>query len=52
MARSIEKARDEQEFISKEDLLSRTQLSATLLNKLDSLGCLNDLQEKNQLSLF
>ena len=52
VARSIEKARDEQEFISKEDLLSRTQLSATLLNKLDSLGCLNDLQEKNQLSLF
>ncbi|MCF0114215.1 MAG: PolC-type DNA polymerase III, partial [Erysipelotrichaceae bacterium] len=52
VARSIEKAREEGEFLSKEDLKNRTQLSDTLIKKLDSLGCLKDLQERNQISLF
>lgn len=52
VADSIEKAREQAEFLSKEDILKRTQLSDTLLRKLDSLGCLEGIQERNQLSLF
>ena len=47
-----EAARNEAAFISKEDILKRTQLSATLLKKLDTLGCLEGMQETNQMSLF
>ncbi len=52
VAESIVKARNEQEFISKEDLLNRTQLSTTLLRKLESLKVLEGLEESNQISLF
>ena len=52
VARSIVEAREEREFTSKEDLLRRTQLSTTLKEKLERLGCLNDLGESDQLSLF
>ncbi len=52
VADSIEKARSQAEFLSKEDILKRTQLSDTLLKKLDQLGCLEGIQERNQLSLF
>ena len=52
VADSIEKARAQAEFLSKEDILKRTQLSDTLLKKLDQLGCLEGMQERNQLSLF
>ncbi|MBR2676674.1 MAG: PolC-type DNA polymerase III [Solobacterium sp.] len=52
VADSIEKARAQAEFLSKEDILKRTQLSDTLLKKLDQLGCLEGIQERNQLSLF
>ena len=52
VARSIEAAREAGEFLSKEDILKRTQLSATLLKKLELLGCLKGLQESNQMSLF
>lgn len=38
--------------MSKEDLLNRTQLSQTLLRKLEMLGVLEGMQEENQLSLF
>ena len=52
VAVSIEEARNEAAFLSKEDILKRTQLSATLLAKLDAMGSLHDLQETNQMSLF
>ena len=52
VARSVEKARDEQEFISKQDILKRTQLSQTAIKKLEKLGCLEGMQETNQMSLF
>ncbi|ERJ12906.1 PolC-type DNA polymerase III [Haloplasma contractile] len=52
VAKSIVIAREEKEFISKEDLAKRTSLSKTLIEKLDELGTLDHLQESNQLSLF
>lgn len=52
VAHSIEDARNEGEFLSKEDIMKRTQLSSTLIKKLDQMGCLSDLQESNQMSLF
>ncbi|MBP3891745.1 MAG: PolC-type DNA polymerase III [Solobacterium sp.] len=52
VARSIEEARKEADFLSKEDILKRTQLSQTLIKKLEVLGCLEGLEDKNQLSLF
>ncbi|MEF9968568.1 MAG: PolC-type DNA polymerase III, partial [Longicatena sp.] len=52
VAKSIVVARAKGEFISKEDLISRTQLSTTLVRKLEVLGALDGLQEKNQMSLF
>lgn len=52
VAKSIVEARKQCPFLSKEDILTRTQLSATLLKKLEKLGCLTHLQEENQMSLF
>lgn len=52
VARSIVAAREERPFLSKEDILQRTSLSRTLLDKLDYLGALEGLDERNQLSLF
>ena len=52
VARSIVEAREEREFLSKEDLMDRTQISQTLLKKLDQLGVLHGLDDTNQLSLF
>lgn len=52
VARSIVKAREEKAFMSKEDLLNRTSLTKTLLERLDSLEALEGLDDKNQLSLF
>ena len=52
VAESIVAAREEREFLSKEDLMERTQLSQTLLKKLDDLGVLKGLDDSNQMSLF
>ncbi len=52
VAKSVEEARKKAEFLSKEDILKRTQLSATLLKKLETMGCLEGLQDTNQMSLF
>jgi len=49
---SIVKARSERPFMSKEDLMARTQLSQTLVKKLDSMNVLKGLDETNQVSLF
>ena len=52
VAISIVEARKNGNFLSKEDLTDRTQLSTTLLKKLDQLGCLKGLDDSNQISLF
>ena len=52
VAKSIEKAAKEAEFLSKEDIEKRTQLSGTMIKKLDAMGVLEGLQDRNQMSLF
>lgn len=49
---NIVKARENGEFLSKEDLQQRGKVSKTILEYLDKQGCLNALPEANQLSLF
>jgi DNA polymerase-3 subunit alpha (Gram-positive type) len=49
---NIVKAREEGEFLSKEDLQQRGKVSKTILEYLDKQGCLTALPEQNQLSLF
>ena len=52
VAESIVKAREERKFYSKEDLMSRTLLSQTLLKKLESLKVLDNLDDSDQMTLF
>ena len=52
VAKSIEEARKQAEFLSKEDLERRTLLSSTMIKKLDKIGVLTGLQDRNQMSLF
>ncbi|WP_164668962.1 PolC-type DNA polymerase III [Virgibacillus doumboii] len=49
---NIVKAREDGEFLSKEDLRERSKISKTVLEYLDNHGCLEGMAEKNQLSLF
>ncbi|GER69010.1 DNA polymerase III PolC-type [Weizmannia acidilactici] len=49
---NIVKAREEGEFLSKEDLQRRGKVSKTIMEYLDQHGCLESLPEQNQLSLF
>ncbi|MEJ8776889.1 PolC-type DNA polymerase III [Pseudogracilibacillus sp. ICA-222130] len=51
-ALNIVKAREQGEFLSKEDLRERSKISKTVLQYLDSHGCLDGMEEENQLSLF
>jgi DNA polymerase-3 subunit alpha (Gram-positive type) len=51
-ALSIVKAREEGEFLSKEDLLNRSRISKTILEYLEEQGALKGLPDSNQLSLF
>ncbi|HLS07828.1 PolC-type DNA polymerase III [Lentibacillus sp.] len=51
-ALNIVKAREDGEFLSKEDLRQRSKISKTVLEYLDNHGCLEGMAEKNQLSLF
>jgi DNA polymerase-3 subunit alpha (Gram-positive type) len=52
VASSVVEAAKQAEFLSKEDLEKRTQLSGTLIKKLDMMGVLNGLSDRNQMSLF
>ena len=52
VAEQIVKARNEAPFISQEDLMKRGKINQTALEKLKQLGCLDNLSESNQLSLF
>ena len=40
------------EFLSKEDLRERSKISKTVLQYLDDHGCLEGMEEENQLSFF
>ena len=51
-AKSIVECRVNGEFISKEDLRLRSKVSKTVIETLDNHGCLEGMQESNQLSLF
>jgi DNA polymerase III subunit alpha, Gram-positive type len=49
---NIVNARQNGEFLSKEDLQQRGRVSKTIIEYLDNHGCLEALPDKNQLSLF
>src|SRR5699024_11442582 len=49
---SIVKAREQGEFLSKEDLRERSRISKTVLQYLDEHGSLEGMEDENQLSLF
>ncbi len=49
---NIVKAREQGEFLSKEDLQKRGKVSKTIMEYLENHGCLEDMPEQNQLSLF
>ncbi len=51
-AQNIVNARKEAEFLSKEDLQQRSRISKTVLELLDGFGCLKELPDSNQLTLF
>ena len=51
-AKTVEEARKDGEFFSKEDLLRRTKLTSTNVQDLSDMGVLDDLNESDQLSLF
>ncbi|PSL51226.1 DNA polymerase III catalytic subunit PolC type [Salsuginibacillus halophilus] len=51
-ALNIVKARKDGEFLSKEDLQQRSKVTKTVLELLDTSGCLEGLPDSNQLSLF
>ena len=52
VAQTIVEARNEQKFLSKEDLANRGKVSKTLIEYMNENGVLNDLPDENQLSLF
>ncbi|MCD8501549.1 MAG: hypothetical protein LRY71_07600 [Bacillaceae bacterium] len=51
-ALNIVKAREAGEFLSKEDLQQRSKITKTVLENLNDHGCLEELPDSNQLSLF
>lgn len=51
-AESIVEERKNGEFLSKEDLLKRTKISKTVVEKLTEHGTLANMSEKNQVSFF
>ncbi|MBT1279934.1 PolC-type DNA polymerase III [Thermoanaerobacter sp. CM-CNRG TB177] len=51
-AKTIAQERENGKFLSVEDFRNRTKVSKTVIEILKQHGCLNDLPESNQLSLF
>jgi len=51
-ARNIVQIRAESEFLSVEDMKGRAKLTKTVIEALKDHGCLNNMPETNQLSLF
>ena len=52
VANSIVKAREEKPFLSRQDLMQRTQVNGTQKKIFEELGVLDELSEANQLTLF
>ena len=52
VAEAIVKARSGGPFISMEDLRTRGKVNTSAMDKLKALGCLDNMSESNQLSLF
>ena len=52
VAQNIVRERDNQPFISIEDVQKRGKVSQTLIEKMKDMGILKDLPDSNQLSLF
>ena len=52
VANGVIKARQEREFMSKRDLITRAGISAALVKKLDDLQVTSHLDDSNQMSLF
>src|SRR5699024_3416808 len=52
VAKQIIAAREDREFLSKEDLATRGKVSKTIIEYLTEQGVLKDLPDENQLSLF
>jgi DNA polymerase-3 subunit alpha (Gram-positive type) len=52
VAKQIVAAREEREFLSKEDLQTRGRVSKSLIEYMEQLGVLEGLPDENQLSLF
>ena len=51
-AKKIVEERNNRPYVSIEDLQNRGKISASIIDKLREWGCLNDLPESSQLSLF
>lgn len=51
-ARNILREREKAAFISKEDMIKRAQVTKTVIEALTNHGCLDDLPDSNQLTLF
>jgi len=51
-AKAIVEAREDGQFLSKEDLRKRAKLSKTIVETLDTMKCLEGLPDENQLSFF
>lgn len=51
-ARQLEEGGKAGRYLSREELVKRTKLNNTLLEKLDALGCLEDLPKSDQVSLL
>ena len=52
VAQNIVRERENQPFISIEDVQKRGKVSQTLIEKMKEMGILKDLPDSNQLSLF
>lgn len=52
VAQGIEQAASGGVYISREDFISRTKVNTSVIEKLDKLGCLNELPSLNQISMF
>ena len=51
-AQTISEAREKEAFFSKDDLLTRTKISKTILEQMDKIGCTADLPDSAQMTLF
>ena len=52
VARAIVEERKKRPFLSIEDLQKRAKISSTLLEKMRSMGILDNMDESSQMSLF